>query len=189
MDISNNIKPGRSGFSLVVRSCANSVRTFIMKDILHPWVKCHGMLRIPFSTALWSPHKDVAFGNRVQFGPGCRIQCDIEFGNSVLVAPGVAFVGRDDHIFSVPGTAIWDSGRGDSLKTFVGSDVWIGQGAIILSGVTIGDGAVIAAGSVVTRDVAPCSVVGGNPASFIRDRFSTEEEKQAHLEFIKNTLC
>ena len=48
--------------------------------------------------------------------------------------------------------------------------VWIGARAIILPGVTIGEGAVVAAGSVVTKDVAPWSVVGGNPAKFIKKR-------------------
>ncbi len=46
----------------------------------------------------------------------------------------------------------------------IGSDVWIGGGAIILPGVTIGDGAVIGAGSVVTRDVGADQTVTGNPA-------------------------
>jgi maltose O-acetyltransferase len=46
----------------------------------------------------------------------------------------------------------------------IGSDVWIGGGAIILPGVTIGDGAVIGAGSVVTRDVGAGLIVAGNPA-------------------------
>jgi maltose O-acetyltransferase len=46
----------------------------------------------------------------------------------------------------------------------IGSDVWIGGGAIILPGVTVGDGAVIGAGSVVTRDVEAGQTVTGNPA-------------------------
>ena len=46
----------------------------------------------------------------------------------------------------------------------IGSDVWIGGGAIILPGITIGDGAVIGAGSVVTRDVGAGATVAGNPA-------------------------
>lgn len=50
-------------------------------------------------------------------------------------------------------------------------DVWIGYGAIICSGVTIGQGAVIAAGAVVTKDVEPYAIVGGNPAKLIRYRF------------------
>ena len=55
--------------------------------------------------------------------------------------------------------------------TVVGNDVWIGYRALILPGVRIGDGAIIAAGSVVTRDVPPYTVVGGNPARPIRARF------------------
>jgi acetyltransferase-like isoleucine patch superfamily enzyme len=57
----------------------------------------------------------------------------------------------------------------------VGNDVWIGHGALILSGVNIGDGAVIGAASVISRDVAAYSVVAGNPAKEIRLRFSREE--------------
>ena len=48
--------------------------------------------------------------------------------------------------------------------------VWIGARAIILPGVTIGEGAIIAAGAVVTKDVEPFTVVGGNPAKFIKNR-------------------
>lgn len=50
----------------------------------------------------------------------------------------------------------------------IGNNVWIGSGAIILEGVTIGDGAIIGAGSVVTKDVAPYTIVAGVPASPIR---------------------
>lgn len=56
----------------------------------------------------------------------------------------------------------------------IGSDCWICAGAMILSGVTIGHGSIIAAGAVVTRDVAPFSVVGGNPCKFIRWRFEED---------------
>lgn len=53
----------------------------------------------------------------------------------------------------------------------IGHDVWLGSGAMILSGVTIGHGAVVAARAVVTREVPPYAVVGGNPAKLIRSRF------------------
>lgn len=60
------------------------------------------------------------------------------------------------------------STKGDII---IGNDVWLGYGTIVLSGVTIGDGAVVAAGSVVTNNVQPYSIVGGNPARLIGKRF------------------
>lgn len=62
-------------------------------------------------------------------------------------------------------------GKGNIL---VDDDVWIGYGAVVMSGVHIGQGAVIAAGAVVTKDVPPYSIVGGVPAKVIKYRFSAE---------------
>jgi acetyltransferase-like isoleucine patch superfamily enzyme len=56
----------------------------------------------------------------------------------------------------------------------IGNDVWIGREALILSGVTIGDGAVIGARALVTKDVMPYSIVGGNPARHIKFRFDAD---------------
>lgn len=56
----------------------------------------------------------------------------------------------------------------------VEDDVWIGHGALIMSGVTIGRGSVVGAGSVVVKDVEPYSIIGGNPAKLIKYRFSQE---------------
>ncbi len=67
-----------------------------------------------------------------------------------------------------PKTEEYHSSRGDVT---IGHDVWIGCGAIILSGITIGHGAVVAAHAVVTKDVPPYAIVGGNPAKIIRHRF------------------
>ncbi|MEU8118111.1 CatB-related O-acetyltransferase [Spirillospora sp. NPDC049024] len=58
--------------------------------------------------------------------------------------------------------------RGD---TVVGNDVWFGYQSVVMPGVRIGDGAIIAAGAVVTTDVPPYTIVGGNPARQIRRRF------------------
>jgi len=67
--------------------------------------------------------------------------------------------------------------RGDKQEAWskgpiiVEDDVWIGARSLILSGVTIGKGAIVAAGSVITKNVPPYSIVGGNPAKIIRFRF------------------
>ncbi len=53
----------------------------------------------------------------------------------------------------------------------IGHDVWIGHGGIVLAGRTVGNGAVVAAGAVVTKEVAPYTIVGGNPARVIKRRF------------------
>jgi virginiamycin A acetyltransferase len=57
----------------------------------------------------------------------------------------------------------------------IGNDVWIGYNATIMAGVTIGDGAIIGTNSVVTKDVEPYAIVGGNPAKLIKKRFSDIE--------------
>ena len=56
-------------------------------------------------------------------------------------------------------------------NTVIGNDVWIGYDALVMPGVSIGDGAIVAARSVVTSDVPPYAIVGGNPAKVIRQRF------------------
>lgn len=61
-----------------------------------------------------------------------------------------------------------------SIKTKIGNDVWVGDNSVIIKGVEIGNGAIVAAGSIVTKDVAPYSIVGGNPARTIRMRFSDD---------------
>lgn len=59
--------------------------------------------------------------------------------------------------------------------TIVGNDVWIGYESVIMPGIKIGNGAIIGAKSVVTKDVEPYSIVGGNPAKLIRKRFSNDQ--------------
>ncbi|WP_240793286.1 DapH/DapD/GlmU-related protein [Arthrobacter crystallopoietes] len=70
-----------------------------------------------------------------------------------------------------------------SLPTRVGSDVWIGYGAVVLSGIAIGNSAVIAAGSIVTTDVPPNAIVAGVPAKQVGSRF-TSADLAVHWELL-----
>ena len=115
-------------------------------------------------------------GDRLVIGKFCSIACGAQFlMNSANHALGSLstyvfpiFYEEWDHGMEV--TEAWDH-RGDIV---IGNDVWIGRESVIMPGVNIGDGAIVAACSVVTRDVQPYSVVGGNPARLIKRRFDDE---------------
>lgn len=73
-----------------------------------------------------------------------------------------------------PGAAGIEGSHATRGDVTIGHDVWLGSQSMVLSGVTIGTGAVVAARAVVTRDVPPYAIVGGNPARVIRLRFDEE---------------
>lgn len=90
---------------------------------------------------------------------------------------------RTDWITTFPfGHIFRDELGGDEIQghpstngnVIIGNDVWIGSNVTIMSGITIGDGAVLATNGVVTRDVSPYEVVGGNPARHIKFRFDSD---------------
>jgi acetyltransferase-like isoleucine patch superfamily enzyme len=178
-----NVRPGRTLWMNVVRRMANTVRSTLVFGLRYRWVQCKGMVRIPWNVELWSPHRDIVLGDRVQFGKGCLVNCDATFGNNILVARQVSFIGRDDHRIDIVGRTMWDSPRGDSYRLVVEDDVWIGHGAIVVSGVTIGRGSVIAAGAIVVNDIPRYAFAGGVPAKVISMRF-TPESIRKHEELL-----
>lgn len=127
--------------------------------------------------------RDLIAGAYTYIGPGCEIGPGVELGAYTMIGPSVKIIGND-HIFNVPGTPVIFSGRPPFKRTLIGRDVWIGAGAIIISGVTIHDGAIVAAGSVVTKDIEAFSIVGGVPAHFIKQRFEEQGDEQKHLSFL-----
>lgn len=171
-----------------IRAVANWIRSFLRFKIHQRWIKTLGMTRIHSTVHLNAPNKIMTFGRYVQLGPHCHVSTDIHFGNYVLCAAHVSFVGKNEHRFDCVGKTIWDSPRGIDNPTLVGNDVWIGHGAIILGGVHIGDGAVIAAGSVVTKDVPAMSIVGGNPARIIRRRFENDVDERYHSNYLNEII-
>ena len=120
--------------------------------------------------------RQVELGNYCFLGRGCYLDGSIVIGDYTMLAGNVAIVGGD-HSFTSPAVLMRDSGREHWKTTVIGKDVWVGYGAIILNGIEIGDGAIIAAGSVVTRDVAPYSIVAGNPARVLKMRFSKSDQR------------
>ncbi len=104
----------------------------------------------------------------------------IDIGAYCSLAPHVAVYALNhptNHLTTYLGQGLW---KGELKKhqtpqtVKIGSDVWLGHGAIVLAGVQIGHGAVLGAGAVVTRNIAPYSVALGNPARVVKRRFSEE---------------
>jgi virginiamycin A acetyltransferase len=77
-------------------------------------------------------------------------------------------------VFGEPWSSSYEAKWPNKGDTMIGNDVWIGHEALIMPAVSIGDGSIIASRSVVTKDVPPYSIVGGNPAKVIRHRFDSE---------------
>lgn len=115
--------------------------------------------------------------DRLIIGKFCSIACGAKFlftsanhtMKSLSTYPFPIFFEEWDLDRADVATA-WDN-KGDIV---IGNDVWIGYEAVVLSGVTIGDGAIIGTRAVVTKDVAPYSIVGGVPAKEIRKRYDPQ---------------
>ena len=130
------------------------------------------------------PGAEVNIGNRTFIGRGLfSIAQKLEIGDDVMLAWGVTItdhnshslqfsVRRDDVVNVLKGVKFWDGIKIAPVK--ISDKAWIGFGSSILKGVTIGEGAVVAANSVVTQDVEPWTIVGGNPAKLIRKLTSDE---------------
>jgi acetyltransferase-like isoleucine patch superfamily enzyme len=140
-------------------------------------------VHIGVGTVIEAP-RSLSIGNDVYIGKYCTIECDGSIGDGVLIGNQVGLVGRHDHDFREVGVSVRRSpwigdddyhGPGRDLRLVIEPDVWIGYGAVVLTGVVVGRGTIIAAGSVVTRDVDPYSIVAGDPARPIGRRFEDDE--------------
>lgn len=119
--------------------------------------------------AYFGKGNELSIGNRSGIGLNARIQGPVSIGDHVMMGPEVHIYTRN-HDFSRRDIPMIDQGDTISEPVIIGDDVWIGARSIILPGVTVGNGAIIAAGSVVTKSVAPYTIVGGNPAKLIKER-------------------
>lgn len=119
--------------------------------------------------AYFGTGSQLIMGDRSQLGENLKAEADLILGDDVLMGPDVIML-SSSHAFDRMDLPINRQGARPRHPIFIGNDVWIGTRTIILPGVRVGDHAIIGAGSVVTKDVPPLAIVGGNPAKFIRSR-------------------
>ncbi|PCE33401.1 sugar O-acetyltransferase [Burkholderia ubonensis] len=140
---------------------ADEVRT-LFSDLIGKQVDDGFLLIPPFYT---TGGTDISVGHNVFINQNCTFYDlgGLDIGDDVMIGPNVSII--------TSGHPIEPSRR----RAFVVAkpirierNVWIGAGATIIGGVTVGENSVVGAGSVVTRDVPPNTLVGGNPATIIR---------------------
>jgi acetyltransferase-like isoleucine patch superfamily enzyme len=130
-----------------------------------------------------------------RFSYGCpairwKGAAQLEIGSFCSIANGVTIIlggnHRTDWISTFPFSSMrafkeyraWPGHPMSKGDVVIGNDVWIGEGATIMSGVTIGHGAVIGAKAVVAKSISPYTIVVGNPARVVRQRFPADAIKQ-----------
>uniref|UniRef100_UPI0040478A59 sugar O-acetyltransferase n=1 Tax=Algoriphagus sp. TaxID=1872435 RepID=UPI0040478A59 len=112
------------------------------------------------------------YGYNIQMGEDCFFNfncvvldvCTVQLGDRVFIGPAVQIYTATHPLDAQTRGAFWESGKPISI----GTDVWIGGGAIICPGVSLGDRVVVAAGAVFTKSFPSDVVIGGNPAKIIR---------------------
>lgn len=125
-------------------------------------------------------YRNISLKDNIFIGENASFVCGIAkiyINSNVMMGPNVSLI-TGSHRINVIGKYMIDVKNKlpeNDKDIIIEEDVWIGANAIILKGVTIGKGSIVAAGSVVTKDVEPYSIFGGNPAKKLRDRFSKEQ--------------
>jgi len=118
---------------------------------------------------------NITVGRYCSIGPGLQTLGDRHPLEWVSTSPSFY-----NHWSGLLKTLAMDTGKENHFRQYdkthksitIGNDVWIGQNVSLAQGITIGDGSVIAANTLVTKDIPPFSIVGGNPGRIIRERFT-----------------
>lgn len=105
-------------------------------------------------------------GSHSGIGVNATIDGKVIIGDYVMMGPNVTIYTRN-HCYDDLSRPMCEQGITEERCVVIGNDVWIGGNSIILPGRTIGDGSIVASGAVVTKNVEPYTIVGGNPARII----------------------
>lgn len=144
---------------------AKRLRRALAKHMLD---ECGVMVNVEHG-AWFGSGRGIRLGDHSDLGMDCLVIGPLHVGRDVMIGPRCTFLGSS-HETSDPTRPMRTQGFKPDDPVVIGNDVFIGAGSTILAGRKVGDGSIVAAGSVVTRDVPPGTVVGGNPARPVATR-------------------
>jgi len=163
----------------VVYPIENWYRTCFLKNIItNPQIIVGDYTYYDDTEDVYNFEKNVLYlfdfiGDKLIIGKFCQIASGVRF---IMNGANHAMSGISTYPFEVFGKS-WSNTLSNDLNkgdTVIGNDVWIGNSATIMPGVKIGHGAIIGTNTLVTKDVAPYTIVGGNPGKLIRNRFDQQ---------------
>lgn len=162
---------------------------FIWSKIQVKMLKKHGK-KVIIMNGSDINYSNVEVGDQVYIGPSCRFispVAKIIIGNNVMIGPEVLII-TESHLFNIPGILMVDIAKNShnniNENVVIHNDVWIGARVTILKGVTIGEGSVIGASAIITKDIAPYSIVYGGKEFTKKERFSLDDFNK-HKDLIK----
>lgn len=165
-----------------------TARRLINKRALSSTVTVGDSFRASPGSRVSSPGH-LTIGHHACVGRNSLIDVSGTIGDYFLVAANVAIVGRQDHAINEVGIPVllsaWVGDREPTShdQITIGDDVWVGAGAVVLSGIRIGHASVIAAGAVVTKDAPDFAIVAGCPARVVGYRFDPPQGLK-HLDLL-----
>lgn len=155
-----------SSYAPIVGKISNKIRILCCKLIF----KYCGKISTIDRRAYFGNGREIEIGDYSGIGERCVVPHNTKIGKYVMMAPEVHVV-SDNHNFSDTSEPMCFQGSiTNHQPTVIDDDCWIGIRVILTPGHHIGQGSILAAGAVVTHDVEPFSIVGGNPAKLIRKR-------------------
>lgn len=139
-----------------------------LREICGKWMLDHCGVNVNIEKgALFEHH--IKLGDNSGIGIRSQIEDYVSIGNNVMMGPECMIFTRN-HEFSDKTQPMCTQGFSEVHPVVIEDDVWIGARVIILPGVHVGRGSILGAGAVVTKDVEPYSIVGGNPAKLLKKR-------------------
>ena len=142
----------------------SDIRVFLLRRFIK---KCGRNITVE-SRVMFGDGRDVEIGNYVQINERVRVR-NVKIEDYVMIAPEVMILNFGHITSSIEKPMIFQGVRAYP-QTIIEENVWIGARATVMPGLRIGQGSIVAAGAVVTKDVSPYNVVGGNPAKLIKRR-------------------